>query len=471
LSEEIEQGGSMDDGAQGWNCSDGESEAKPGQPGQAEGDTTIPAMSGGVGRDRPDPLLDPKADAASEKSAPLPGADGAAGDRDPSGSHDPSRTQGDAGPTATNDDNAKPKCPPPSVSPPSQGISPSRNDAPSGGRPPRRPAASGSSIPKSTDKPNGPTLFRVHSVSNFLSTSRIPQHLDTLVAKCLERGTRLDHILIHGGAGSGTDLLARALIKDYAPRRVVEIDAALGCDADLLRRSIDDAGHRGVLFIRYLDALESECDQMLAQALMGRAARSHRPRGPVDPTDSEFDREIAASAKARERDDDGAPVEFTLVATAHVMPQVGYIVRTRIEHLFHLRDDPKALRNAVIRALRQHASIAIDAAALPQLERVLKTLADSAEPIVRAALLRCACDDLRSIDAETMRSIIEEDVAARLPDEAYSSSLRRHLAGRKIELVTAEEVARIALETGWGTVAAEAALGMMVREDARRRTP
>lgn len=310
----------------------------------------------------------------------------------------------------------------------------------------------------------------MHSVSNFLSTSRIPQQLDTLVAKCLERDVRLEHILIHGGAGSGTDLLARALIKDYAPPRVVEIDATLGCDPDLLRRSIEEAGPRGVLFIKHIDALETESDQVLAEALMGRVTRGRRPRGSSDPTESEFDREIAASAKSREPEIIGKPVDFTIVATAHMMTQVGYIVRTRIEHLFHLREDPKALRNAVLRALRRHASITVEAAALPQLERVLKTLADSAEPIARATMLRSACDDLRVIDAATMRSIIEEDLAARLPDEAYSSSLRRHLGGRKIEQVTPEEVARIAAETGWGTTAAEGALGTMIREDARRRT-
>ena len=69
-----------------------------------------------------------------------------------------------------------------------------------------------------------------------------------------------------------------------------------------------------------------------------------------------------------------------------------------------------------------------------------------------------------------MQSILEEDLADRLPDEAYSASLRRHLAGRKIEQVSAEEVARIDAETGWGRCASEAALAMMIREESRKRS-
>jgi len=309
----------------------------------------------------------------------------------------------------------------------------------------------------------------VHSLSNFLSTTRIPQQLDTLVARCLERDTRLENVLIHGAIGSGTNLLALALINDYAPRRVVEIDATLGCDAELLRRSIDEVGPRGVLYIRHIDALEAECDQMLAEALAGRPARGRRPRGFVDPTESDLDRAISASATARDQTSDAKSHDFTLVATAHMMTQVGYPVRIRMEHMFHLRDDPKALRNAVLRALRRHGSISVAAAALPQLERVLKSLVDSAEPITRAALLRTTCDDTRVIGEDLMRSILEEDLSARLPDEAYSSSLRRHLAGRKVEQVTPEEVERISSETGWGSLAAEAALCMMLREECRRR--
>lgn len=315
-------------------------------------------------------------------------------------------------------------------------------------------------------------VFQANGLSHFFSTSRIPRNLDTIVTNSLEQNTRLDHILIHGAPGSGTALLASALIRDYAPRAVIEIDAVLGCDGELLRRSIDEAGARGVLYIRHIDALDQECDQIVAEALGGRPARGRRMRrmGPIDPSETDFDRAISESASR------GTPVppspsnrEFTLIATAHMMPQVGYLVRTRFEQMFHLRDDPKALRNAVLRAVRRDGPLIVDTAALPQLELVLKTLSDSAEPIVRAMRLRIEEETLEALDAETMRSILEEDLAARLPDEAYAMSLRRHLGGRRIEQVTRDEVARVASETGWGSVAAEAAISVLIREESRRR--
>lgn len=311
-------------------------------------------------------------------------------------------------------------------------------------------------------------VFQVHGVSNFLSTSRIPRHLDTLISGSLERDTRLEHILIHGLPGSGTTLLAQALIKDYAPRNVVELDAALGCDQETLRRCIDEVGPRGVLFVRHIEVLDEECDQMLAEFLAGRSPRVRRPRGVIDPSESELDRVISSSARSRASASDRRPHDVTLVATAHAMAQVGYIVRTRIEHMFHLREDPKALRNAVLRALRHHA-ISVDPSAIPQLERVLKSLTDSGEQIARATILRAESDGIRHMDLDTMRSILEDDLACRLPDEAYSSSLRRHLAGRRIDEATPAEIARIEAETGWGAAASESAIHALIREESRRR--
>ncbi|MEY3141534.1 MAG: hypothetical protein RLY21_27 [Planctomycetota bacterium] len=465
----------MDDGSSGWNGADGEDEAEK-VNNQDCGDALAPIASGGGISPRPD-------DQPKIESDPTTGLDGmdladlnleslnleslnpeslnpgslnlGNLDRESKASHtDPAKDGAGDGQRGAANDTPTPSDPAASL----------------GNRVPIRatPAKQSSFAASRAERRDAP-LFQVHSLSNFLSTSRIPQQLDTLVAKCLAGDTRLDHILIHGAPGSGTGLLAVALINDYAPRRVIEIDAALGCDPDLLRRSIEDVGSRGVLFIRHIDALEAECDQMLAEALSGRPARARRPRGFVDPTESELDREISASATGREQGRETRPVDFTLVATAHMMAQVGYVVRTRVEHMFYLRDDPKALRNSVLRALRRHGSIGVDASALPQLERVLKSLSDAAEPITRATLLRSECDGARRIDAALMQSILEEDLAARLPDEAYSSSLRRHLGGRKIEQVTPDEIARLAAETGWGPSATEGALSMMIREEARKR--
>ena len=450
----------MDDGSGGWDRADLERDESSGSSPQDAGDSPVPASSSVPGAsgmpDNPDPS--PEGRRNPEESAAGP-----EGSEDEVVPDDPATPTPPAVRDAAPD--AQPRNPEPGSSEPNQ--HPSQRASQPQSRHAQRPRrARNQDDGRHT---GGAPLFQVHSLSNFLSTTRIPQQLDTLVARCLERDTRLENVLIHGAIGSGTNLLALALINDYAPRRVVEIDATLGCDAELLRRSIDEVGPRGVLYIRHIDALEAECDQMLAEALAGRPARGRRPRGFIDPTESDLDRAISASATARDQTSDAKSHDFTLVATAHMMTQVGYPVRIRMEHMFHLRDDPKALRNAVLRALRRHGSISVAAAALPQLERVLKSLVDSAEPITRAALLRTTCDDTRVIDEDLMRSILEEDLSARLPDEAYSSSLRRHLAGRKVEQVTPEEVERISSETGWGSLAAEAALCMMLREECRRR--
>ena len=459
----------MDNGSNGWNGADGEEGADK-LNNQECGDGLAPIAGGGGVAPRPndpsridaDPTTGLEGDELGEMHAgEMHAGDMHLGDMLPGNMRLESHP---ALPEPLKDDSRET---PPGVA---HDAPKPNDDASSGGGSPirARPVKRESLVKSGAERRDAP-LFQVHSLSNFLSTSRIPQQLDTLVAKCLARDTRLDHILIHGAPGSGTALLAVALINDYAPRRVIEIDAALGCDPELLRRSIDEVGARGVLFIRHIDALEAECDQMLAEALAGRPARARRPRGFVDPTESELDREISASASPRGEARESRPVEFTLVATAHMVAQVGYVVRTRVEHMFHLRDDPKALRNAVLRSLRRHGSIGVDAPALPQLERVLRTLSDSAEPITRATLLRSECDGAQRIDAALMQSILEEDLAARLPDEAYSSSLRRHLAGRRIEQVTPEEVARVAADTGWGLSAAEGAISMMIREESRKR--
>jgi hypothetical protein len=470
----------MDNGSNGWNGADGEEGADK-LNNQECGDELAPIAGGGGVAPRPnDPSridADPTTGLEGDELVEMHEGEMHAGEMHAGDMHPGDMHPGDmlprnmrleshpALPEPLKDDSRET---PPGVA---HDAPKPNDDAPSGGGsvPIRARPVKRESLVKSGAERRDAPLFQVHSLSNFLSTSRIPQQLDTLVAKCLARDTRLDHILIHGAPGSGTALLAVALINDYAPRRVIEIDAALGCDPELLRRSIDEVGARGVLFIRHIDALEAECDQMLAEALAGRPARARRPRGFVDPTESELDREISASASPRGEARESRPVDFTLVATAHMMAQVGYVVRTRVEHMFHLRDDPKALRNAVLRALRRHGSIGVDAPALPQLERVLRTLSDSAEPITRATLLRSECDGAQRIDAALMQSILEEDLAARLPDEAYSSSLRRHLAGRRIEQVTPEEVARVAADTGWGLSAAEGAISMMIREESRKR--
>lgn len=349
--------------------------------------------------------------------------------------------------------------------------------------PSREPTASTKRAASRYSKRRKPT-FDAHTLSHFISTTRIPRLLDAIVARSLQHNTRLDHILIHGAPGSGTALLAHAVLRDFAPPRVIEVDAALGIESSQLRQLIERVGPRGVLFVHHIEALNPECDDLLVEAIAPRGHRGRPTRrvGPTDPSQSELDRAIAESASAdRATAWSDAPEQkgttrsqrsdFSLLATAHAVSNIGYLLRNQFDHMFHLRNDPKALRAALVRALRRCSGVAIDIAALPQLELVLRSLCDSAEPILRAIDVRADAEGLDRIDPHVMRSILEEDLAQRLPDEAYAASLRSHLGGRKIKRVTTEEVNRIASETGWGALASEGAIATMLREERRVQRP
>lgn len=441
----------MDEGANGWNGS----------------------RSDGTHADEAGSSAPDVAESPDQIGQPASGRDERQADSPPDQAHDAAEC---APPAVINGDHGQ------GVSPAVPGATPQLPDepAPVEIRDPGAPARRRRSVDRRAggtlapgDSRRRPHVFQAYGVCHFLSTSRIPRLLSALVDRCLADDVRLDHVLIHGAPGSGTSLLAQALLNDFAPPRVVEIDAAFGCDSELVRRSIQDVGPKGVLYIRHIDALDAECESVLANALGDRSVRFKRrgPPGLVDPSETDLDRAIAASANDAPDAVDGEAPDFTLVATAHLMTHVGYMLRTRFQHLFHLRNDPKALRNVVLRALRRNGPIRLEADCFPQLERVLATLSDSCEPIVQTVLLRAESEGLASLGAEEMRTVLEEDLAARIPDEAYSASLRRHLVGRKIEAITADEVRRIAEETGWGLMAAEAALSMMAIEEARSRHP
>ena len=90
----------------------------------------------------------------------------------------------------------------------------------------------------SSKRANNP-IFHAPTLKHFATSSRTPQILESYILRALRENRRLDHILIHGRAGSGTTLLARALIRDFAPKRVIELDALKGCDPQRLQRAIE----------------------------------------------------------------------------------------------------------------------------------------------------------------------------------------------------------------------------------------
>ncbi len=330
-------------------------------------------------------------------------------------------------------------------------------------------------VPTTPVKRSGNQIFHTPTLRHFATSSRTPQILESYVLRALRENRRLDHILIHGRAGSGTTLLARALIRDFAPKRAVELDALKGCDPQRLRRAIERVGNGGVLFIRHIEVLDHDCDSFLEACMSatrpGTAAdgspesklRRARPASPAPQTP--LDRAIADSARADEPVEQPRPIpSFTLVATAHLMGRLGYQLRTRFDHLIHLRSDPAALRTASCRALAAH-DVSVVPEALAGMQRVLGSLLDGAEPLVKALIVRAELEGTRVLDVDAVRSTIEEDLANRVSNEQYAVSLREHLGGRILSEATPDEVTRIANETGWGECASRGAIVAMLRED------
>jgi hypothetical protein len=232
-------------------------------------------------------------------------------------------------------------------------------------------------------------LFELPTIAHFLSYSRTPQYVEARIVRALAERRPLDHMLVHGVPGSGTTLFARAIVRDYAPRRVVELDALAGITLTQLARAIDRVGDLGVLVIRHIELLETPCEDLLARAMRGEPV-SPRMEGPVRamPGETPLDRIIRQSAaEGRPAPETRHPPRFTLIGTSHILQRLGYALRTAFDHLVHLREDPKALRRAVVRSLRLRG-IAVTNDAAPVLERMLGTVYDCAETLVQTCIER-----------------------------------------------------------------------------------
>lgn len=334
-----------------------------------------------------------------------------------------------------------------------------------------KPQERGPAKSSSNHSPNSSALdFSVPTLKHFATFTRVTSVLEGYIVAAMRENRRLDHILIHGNAGSGTTTLARALVRDYAPNRFEELDALSGISFQKLKRALARANRRGVVLIRHVELLDPVSMSYLSAYMSGKPMEPEtRPDMGAfrAPNETELDREIAASARsnpntdpARERFTPGG----TVIATALMPSHLHYSLRSRFEQLIGLRNDPKALRVALTRVLRPHG-ISITADAFPRAERLLGSLTESTEQLARAVLARAQLDEAQTIDDTLMKSIIEEDLADRVPISHYAASLREHLGGRKVKEASCEEVHRIADETAWGTSVVRSAITAMIREN------
>lgn len=320
--------------------------------------------------------------------------------------------------------------------------------------------------------------FSVPTLRHFASYSRVTQFAEGYIVAALREQRALDHMLVHGRPGSGTTTLARAIVRDYAPDRVEEIDAQLGVPMARLAAALRKINRRGVLLVRHVELLDPPCAHLLAGYLEGKrlARRTGAEGGPASmpPWATEIDRAISRSAREVQEGDEQPDRDAmipggTVIGTALLPHRLSYRLRNAFKQQIHLRSDPKALRVALVRVLRR-AGVELDPSCGPRVERTLASLADATEPMARTIIARAGLERRDRIDDELMRSIIEEDLPARLADTQYAASLRDHLAGRRIREASDEEIDRIDRETGWGRVASRAAIAALIRErEARKR--
>lgn len=327
---------------------------------------------------------------------------------------------------------------------------------------------------KRSSRHSGEIDFSVPTLKHFATFTRTTQTLEQCVQSALRESRRLDHVLLTGRPGSGTTVLARALIRDFAPHRVVEIDAQIGVTAARMRRVMAKLQRRGVLFIRHIELLEPEVSHLVAAFMGGKkiaaSVDDDEPGSMRPPWESKIDREIANSARnlAPRAEPELLEPDATVVGTALVPARLSYLLRGAFEQTFNLRNDPKALRSCISRVLAPHG-IRITTECNMRIERVLGNVPDVADPIARSILARAQLDNVAVIRDELMKSILEEDLPNRLHDHQYAAALNEHLGGRKIKVVSSEEVERIAAETCWGPIAAKAAVAALVRERAKRK--
>lgn len=324
-----------------------------------------------------------------------------------------------------------------------------------------------------TDVFTTPTLF------HFASSVGVTRVLERLVENALASNRPLDHVLLHGPPGCGTTLVARAIVRDLAPKNFVELDLLDGVDQEMLRRAIREVRNQGVLLIRHIELMSSGDEQFLMSCIARKTTRGTGsfardtgvPTMPATRKKKSID-EFQIDATPRRSSPSFPRIDgnFTLIATAHLTQQIGYQLRHRFDHMIHLRSDAVGVRIAITRVLTRHGFV-VDESAHAPIERFMRTIDDVAEQFVRALVMRAQLDETARIDGTLVRSVVTEDMPARIADEVYGWALTRHLAGRRVTAVTDNEVERIDTETGWGEVAVRAALGVVVRNAAARAVP
>ena len=174
-----------------------------------------------------------------------------------------------------------------------------------------------------TDVFTTPTLF------HFASSVGVTRVLERLVENALASNRPLDHVLLHGPPGCGTTIVARAIVRDLAPKNFVELDLLDGVDQAMLRRAVREVRNQGVLLIRHIELMSSGDEQFLMSCIARKTTRgtgsfardAGTPTTPTTPTRKSLD-ELQTHATSRPSPPSFPRTagNFTLTATAPLTP-------------------------------------------------------------------------------------------------------------------------------------------------------
>lgn len=217
-------------------------------------------------------------------------------------------------------------------------------------------------------------IFDAPTIRSFDAPREVTNLLEAAVDQANIDARRLEHMLICGPAGSGKQVLARAVVRELA-QHAAEIDGECIENLEHLMELVRLLRARDVLLIRNLDRMAKRGQRNLAVMLSERLApRSARPVRP----------------RFAERDPDApreAVVDFSLLATAGDASKVQPVLRQYIELTVQLAAPSCPQMYSAVSRAAALLDLRPGREMLDQLTASCLMRADGADSVVRAAAL------------------------------------------------------------------------------------
>jgi Holliday junction resolvasome RuvABC ATP-dependent DNA helicase subunit len=275
---------------------------------------------------------------------------------------------------------------------------------PRGPRPPRDPSAGRRNDPATADRAR---IFEAPTIRCFDAPAGSMHVLEAAVDQANMDARRLEHLLLVGPAGSGKQVLARAVVRELA-QQAVEVDGESVENLPHLLAIIRPLRNRDVLVVRHVDQMAPRGQQHLAVIVGERRV----PR--VTRTALERQEWLGLA----EPEPPAVIPEFSLLATAADPAKVQPMLARHVELTVRLAaPSPACQRSAIRRALAGFQLSADEAAAL-RLVELATAHPDCTEPIVRVVAIRARAEGRSVIARDLVDACAAEDLPLFLPTAA-----------------------------------------------------